>query len=362
MSIDEIFDKALSGARIDAAEAKCLLTFSGNGKDGFAPGPGLTRLGMAADKICAAMHPEIYRTYIIDRNINYTNVCVSKCKFCAFFKPPGDKDGYVLTKDELFKKIEETIELGGTQILMQGGMHPNLDFSYYTDLLKSIKDKFKIHIHAFSPPEITHFAELNGNSISETIKELIDAGLDSIPGGGAEILTDRCRDETSPGKCSADEWLNVMREAHNLGLRTTATMMFGHVETMEERIEHLEKIRQLQDETGGFTAFIPWTFQPLNTAINVEPLGGFEYLKMVALSRIYLDNVKNIQASWVTQGAKIGQIAMRFGANDMGSTMIEENVVRSAGVSYRMDKKEIVSLIEDMGFTAKQRDLYYNAI
>lgn len=362
MNIQEISDKILSGKRIDNSEAFSIFNVGNHKESNTITGSGLTILGMLADKICKSMHKEKYRTFIIDRNINYTNVCVSKCKFCAFYKDVNDKDAYVLDKEDLFKKIEETIELGGTQILMQGGLHPDLDLKFYTDMLKSIKEKYPIHIHAFSPPEIIHFSKLSGYCVRDTIKALKDAGLDSIPGGGAEILDDRCRNEISPNKCNTDEWLLVMKEAHKLGMRTTATMMFGHIEKLEERINHLERIRQLQDETGGFTAFIPWTFQPKNTAINITPLGGFEYLMMVALSRIYLDNIKNIQASWVTQGSKIAQIALRFGANDMGSTMIEENVVRSAGVCFRMDKNEIILLIENLGYEAKQRDLFYNTI
>ena len=327
----------------------------------------LIGLGTAADKVCQELHPEQYKTYIIDRNINYTNVCVSGCKFCAFYRVKDNKEGYILGKDKLFKKIEETISLGGTQILMQGGLHPDLKIDFYTDLLKSIKEKFTIHIHSFSPPEIIHFSNLNNLPVKEVLALLKDAGLDTIPGGGAEILTDRCRGLLSPHKCSVSEWLQVMKEAHNLGIRSTATMMFGHIETLEERIIHLDKIRQLQDETGGFTAFIPWTFQPKNTALSLPAgkkaafeVGGFDYLKTLAVSRLYLDNVPNIQASWVTQGSKIAQLALRFGANDMGSTMIEENVVRAAGVSYRLSKEEIVSLIENLGFEARQRDCYYN--
>ena len=329
----------------------------------------LIGLGTAADRLCQKLHPEQYRTYIIDRNINYTNVCVSGCKFCAFYREKDDRDSYVLSKDELFEKIEETISLEGTQILMQGGLHPDLKLDYYVDLLKSIKEKFTIHIHSFSPPEIIYFSKLNNLPIKEVLILLKDAGLDTIPGGGAEILTDRCRGLLSPHKCSVSEWLQVMKEAHGLGIRSTATMMFGHIESLEERITHLEKIRQLQDETGGFTAFIPWTFQPKNTAlllstekrVNFE-IGGFDYLRTLAVSRLYLDNIPNIQASWVTQGPKIAQLALRFGANDMGSTMIEENVVKAAGVNYRMKKEEIISLIEGLGLEAVQRDCYYNII
>ena len=323
---------------------------------------------MAADRVTGQKHPEDYRTYIIDRNINYTNICTSGCKFCAFYKDTEHSDGYIISKNALFKKIEETLALGGRQILMQGGLHPSLKLDFYLDILKSIKTKYDVHIHAFSPPEILHFSKLNRLSVQDVIQRLKVAGLDSIPGGGAEILSDRCRNLLSPNKCTAQEWLNVMREAHKLGMRTTATMMFGHIETVEERVEHLEKIRNLQDETGGFTAFIAWTFQPKNTQLDnthdskhsgIGLIGSFDYLKTVAISRLYLDNIANIQASWVTQGAKIAQLSLKFGANDMGSTMIEENVVRAAGVSYQMDKEEIESLINDLGYKARQRDLYY---
>jgi len=330
---------------------------------------GLIGLGVAADRVCCELHPERYRTYVIDRNINYTNVCTAGCTFCAFYKYKGSKDGYVLPKEEVFRKIEETISLGGTQILMQGGLHPDLKIDYYVDLLRSIKEKFNIHIHSFSPPEIIHFSTLNDMPIKEVLILLKNAGLDTIPGGGAEILVDRCRKLLSPHKCSADEWLQVMREAHMLGVKSTVTMMFGHVETIEERVMHLEKIRQLQDETGGFTAFIPWTFQPKNTALSLSicesighNIGGFDYLKTLAVSRLFLDNIPNIQASWVTQGSKIAQLALKFGANDLGSTMIEENVVRAAGVEHRLQKEEMVSLIEDLGFEAMQRDCYYNIL
>lgn len=328
----------------------------------------LTILGMAADQVCKIKHPENYRTYIIDRNINYTNICTSGCKFCAFYKAVEHSDGYIIPKDILFKKIEETLALGGRQILMQGGLHPSLKLNFYQDLLESIKTKYNVHIHAFSPPEIVHFSKLNRIPVLNVIQQLKASGLDSIPGGGAEILVDRCRNLLSPNKCTAQEWLDVMREAHKLGMKTTATMMFGHIETIEERIEHLEKIRRLQDETGGFTAFIAWTFQPKNTQLapslsskykDIGLIGSFDYLKTVAITRLFLDNIPNIQASWVTQGAKIAQLSMKFGANDMGSTMIEENVVKAAGVSYQMDKEEIESLINDLGYEARQRDLYY---
>lgn len=346
--IEDILEKSLNNERLSSTEGIRLFSV----KD-------FTLLGMAADAVCKKKHPEDYRTYIIDRNINYTNICTSGCKFCAFYKEVEHGDGYIIPKNSLFKKIEETLTLGGRQILMQGGLHPSLTLDFYGDLLTSIKTKYDIHIHAFSPPEIVHFSRLNGIPIREVIQRLKAAGLDSIPGGGAEILSDRCRKLLSPNKCMSQEWLDVMREAHNLGMRTTATMMFGHVETVEERIEHLDKIRKLQDETGGFTAFIAWTFQPKNTQLDTAFIGSYDYLRTLAIARLYLDNVDNIQASWVTQGAKIAQISLKFGANDMGSTMIEENVVRAAGVSYQMDKEEIESLINDLGYAARQRDLYY---
>jgi len=329
----------------------------------------LIGLGTAADRLCKELHPEQYRTYVVDRNINYTNVCTSGCTFCAFYRDNDNRDGYVLSKAEIFQKIEEAISLGGTQILMQGGLHPDLTIDYYIDLLRSIKEQFDIHIHSFSPPEIIHISTLNDLPTKEVLSLLKNAGLDTIPGGGAEILTDRCRGILSPHKCSASEWLQVMREAHMSGIKSTATMMFGHIETLEERVVHLEKIKQLQDETGGFTAFIPWTFQPGNTALSLSTrkltgfkIGGFDYLRTLAVSRLFLDNIPNIQASWVTQGSKIAQLALKFGANDLGRTMIEENVVRAAGVDYRMDKEEMISLIEDLGFEAMQRDCYYNIL
>jgi cyclic dehypoxanthinyl futalosine synthase len=355
--IENILGRSLDNKRLSSKE--CLKLF--HIKE-------LTMLGMVADEICKRKHPENYRTYIIDRNINYTNICTSGCKFCAFYKEEGHNDGYVISPKALFKKIEETLALGGRQILMQGGLHPSLRLDFYTDLLKSIKSNYPIHIHALSPPEIVHFSKLNHIPIKDVLQKLQAAGLDSIPGGGAEILVDRCRNLLSPQKCTAWEWVDVMREAHKLGMKTTATMMFGHIETIEERMEHLEKIRRLQDETGGFTAFIAWTFQPKNTHLDTASslkhtgmglAGSYDYLKTIAISRLYLDNFANIQTSWVTQGSKIAQLSLKFGANDMGSTMIEENVVRAAGVSYQMDKEEIESLINNLGYKALQRNLYY---
>ncbi|MFW6324685.1 MAG: cyclic dehypoxanthinyl futalosine synthase, partial [Desulfovibrionales bacterium] len=296
-------------------------------------------LGSRAHAYRTKLHPESWVTYIVDRNINYTNVCVSGCRFCAFYRPPGHQEGYILSTEELAGKVRETVELGGYQILLQGGMHPDLDLGFYVKLLSYLKEDFpSVAVHGFSPTEIVFLAKQNGSSLAEIIAELKKAGLDSIPGGGAEILVDRVRTKISPNKCTADEWLDVMREAHKQGMRTTATMMFGHVETFEERLEHLEKIRALQDETGGFTAFIPWTFQPGNTNLQCPEVSSVEYLKFLALSRLYLDNVPNIQASWVTQGAHIGQLALLWGANDLGSTMIEENVVAAAGVHLMMGR------------------------
>jgi cyclic dehypoxanthinyl futalosine synthase len=326
----------------------------------------LAALGLAANARCAQLHPEPYRTYVVDRNINYSNVCTSRCRFCAFWRESITADSFVVSEEELFKKIEETLAQGGTQILLQGGLHPGLGIEYFEKLFRAIKARFKIHLHALSPPEIVHVAALNRLTIADTIRRLQAAGLDTIPGGGAEILVDAVRRQVSPKKCSTAQWLEVMRTAHRLGMRTTATMMFGHIESHGDRIEHLLRIRELQDETqeekGGFTAFIPWTFQPKNTRLKLEPVGGFEYLKTLAISRLMLDNVKNLQASWVTQGAKIAQLALAFGANDMGSTMIEENVVRAAGCSFRMTREEICCLIADAGYEPRQRDCYYRLV
>ncbi len=322
----------------------------------------LYHLGFAANAIRGIKHPEPMVTYVIDRNINYTDICISACKFCAFYHGPEEEGGYVLTEDELGRKIEETKALGGTQILLQGGLHPDKPLSFYEDMLRFIKS-YEIHIHGFSPPEVCHFAGISGLSIAEVIARLKSAGLDSIPGGGAEILSDRVRTETAPRKCGADEWIAVMREAHNQGMRTTATMMFGHIETWEERLEHLDRLRTLQDETGGFTAFIPWPFQPDNTALSqVKTATAHEYLRVLAISRMFLDNFDNLQASWVTQGPKIAQVALFFGANDFGSTMIEENVVAAAGVGFRLSEEEIRKLVESAGFTPRQRLMDYTLV
>lgn len=320
-------------------------------------------LAAAAQERRMKIHPGNVVTYVVDRNINYSNVCVCGCKFCAFYRRPGQEGGFVLSREELGRKIEETLALGGTQILLQGSHHPDLDLSFYEDLLAFIKKKYPgIHIHGFSPPEIIHFAEVSSQDPEEVLKRLMHSGLDSIPGGGAEILVDRVRKLVSPNKCSAGRWLQVMRSAHRLGLKTTATMMFGHRETLAERVEHLLALRELQDETGGFTAFIPWTFQPDNTRLSAERTTSVEYLRTLALSRIVLDNFPNLQVSWVTMGAKIGQLGLFFGANDFGSTMIEENVVAASGVDFKMSRQEIEDTIQEAGFIPCQRRMDYSPV
>jgi len=341
--------RAAAGGRLERAEALALFDLP------------LVELGHLAHQARLRHHPEPVVTYVVDRNINYSNICISRCRFCAFWRDESAPDAYVLTEEELARKIEETLSLGGTQILLQGGLHPTLPLSWYEDLLRYIK-RWPIHVHGFSPPEIIHFATLSGLTAKETIVRLRAAGLDSIPGGGAEILVERMRESRSPGKCTASEWLELMRSAHQLGLRTTATMMFGEGETLAERVEHLERVRALQDETAGFTAFIPWPFQPGNTALGGEEATAVDYLRTLAVARLYLDNFANLQASWVTQGPKVGQLSLFFGANDFGSTMIEENVVAAAGVSHRMSREEMVRLIEDAGFSAAQRTQAYEII
>ncbi|RYD79194.1 MAG: dehypoxanthine futalosine cyclase, partial [Verrucomicrobiaceae bacterium] len=302
-------------------------------------------------------------TYIVDRNINYTNVCNVYCKFCAFYRTEKDEDHYVLSLEQLDQKLNELSAIGGVQILLQGGHHPTLGIDYYLTMLRHIRANYPhINIHAFSPPEFNHFAEVFKMPVAEVIAAFKDAGLGSIPGGGGEILVDSVRDRIAPLKCKSDAWLEVMRIAHGMGLSSSATMMFGHVETLSDRLEHLQRLRDLQDETGGFTAFICWTFQPENTRLRAEPVGSSEYLRMQALSRIYLDNFENVQSSWVTQGPRIGQIALKYGANDFGSVMMEENVVSSAGTTFRLNKAEIERLITTAGFEPRQRDNWYKLL
>ena len=318
----------------------------------------------AADKVRRRVHPDGEVSFLIDRNISYTNVCVARCTFCNFYAKPKTSKGYLLKKQEIFGKIEETIRLGGTGILMQGGMNPDLKIDYYEDLLLSIRNRFKIHLHCFSPPEIVVLARLSRISVREAIQRLKAAGLDSIPGGGAEILTERMRTEISPGKCSAKEWLEVMRVAHEEEIHSTATMMMGGGETLLERVEHLSRIRSLQDETGGFVAFIPWNVQLENTPMSAqisESVGTVEYLKLLAVSRIFLDNIPNIQVSWLTQGLAVSQIALHCGANDVGSIMIEENVMSTAGASHQASRSDLVKLIEQAGFIPTQRDTLYRS-
>ena len=319
--------------------------------------------GMAADSVRRRLHPEGVVTYIIDRNINYTNFCTEYCSFCAFYRPLGHKEGYILPKEAIFEKIQETVDLGGTGILMQGGLHPDLKIEWYEDLLSSIRERFpQVWLHCFSAPEITCIAEVSGLSLRDTLARLRDAGLHSIPGGGAEILDDAVRHRISRLKCNTSEWIDVHRTAHRLGMRTTATMMFGCGETLEQRMNHLEIVRNIQEETGGFTAFIPWTFQRENTSLGrfiKEEATAVEYLKTLAISRIYLDNVLNIQSSWVTQGLKTCQIGLRFGGNDVGSIMIEENVVSQAGARHHSTEEQLRRIIRDAGFVPRQRDTLY---
>jgi cyclic dehypoxanthinyl futalosine synthase len=327
--------------------------------------PDLIEIGMAADQVRRRLHPEGVVTYIVDRNINYTNFCTEYCTFCAFYRPLGHSEGYILTQEEVFRKIQETLDLGGTGILMQGGLHPDLKIEWYENLLREIKRRFRIHLHCFSSPEIVNIAEVSGLTLRETIVRLRDAGLDSIPGGGAEILDDAVRHRISRLKCSSEEWADVHLEAHRLGMRTTATMMFGCGETIEQRVSHLQLVRRIQEETGGFTAFIPWTFQRENTPLGrtiKEEASAVEYLKTLAISRLYLDNIDNVQSSWVTQGLKTCQVGLRFGGNDVGSIMIEENVVSSAGAHYRASEEELRRIIRDAGFVPRQRDTLYRTM
>jgi cyclic dehypoxanthinyl futalosine synthase len=352
-TIRRILQKAVDGRRLTFDEGVALFDCHD-----------LPALGRAADAVCRCLHPEPYRTYNIDRNINYTNICAAVCDFCAFYRKSTDADAYVLPREEIYKKIEETIALGGDQTLMQGGMHPSLKLEWYEDLLRDLKARYpKFNLHAFSPPEIWHFHKINKLPLREVLHRLKEAGLGSLPGGGGEILVDRVRKAMTVNKCLTDEWLEVHRVWHELGGRSTCTMMFGHIETLAERIETLERLRQLQDETGGFTAFICWTFQPEHTAMSdVPPAGAFEYLRTQAIARLYLDNIPNIQSSWVTQGLKVGQLALFFGANDMGSLMIEENVVASAGTVHYLTLEQIKNAIREAGYVPRQRNVFYEYI
>ena len=358
VSLDDLEQKVWAGERISAAEALRLYHLP------------LEELGALADRRRQLIKAAVYDgrgndivTYIVDRNVNYTNVCNVYCKFCAFYRVEGDDDAYVISFDEMDRKIEETIALGGTQILMQGGHHPKLTLQWYLDLLSHIKNKFPgFNIHGFSPSEFIHFREVFNLPLEDIISQFVKAGLGSIPGGGGEILVDRVRQRISPLKAMSDDWLSVMDVAHRLGLNSSATMMFGHVETIEDRIEHLDRVRAQQDKTKGFTAFIAWTFQAEHTRLKAPTVGAHEYLRTQALSRIYLDNIPNVQSSWVTQGQEIGQVALKYGANDLGSIMIEENVVSQAGTTFRMGVADMQRLIKDLGYEPRQRDNWYRLV
>ena len=351
--VDEIARQVAVGARVSAADALALYRHAST-----------HLLGSLADAIRARKHPDRVVTYIIDRNVNYTNVCVARCNFCAFYRPVGSAEGYVLGFDEIIRKIDETIAVGGNQLLLQGGHNPDLPIAWHEDLFRAVKAQYPdFKLHALSPPEVLHISRINQLPVPAVIERLVAAGLDSVPGGGAEILVDRVRRLLNCySKASADEWLDVMRQAHLAGLRTTATMMYGTVETDEERIEHMIRLRDLQDETGGFTAFITWSYQPEHTERGGSEATGIDYLRTLALARIVLDNFDNLQASWVTQGGKVGQLSLAYGANDMGSVMIEENVVRAAGAAYCMDEVEIVTNIEDAGFVPRRRNMHYEIL
>jgi cyclic dehypoxanthinyl futalosine synthase len=353
MTLTDIVRKVRSAERVDGDEARTL----------YLEAPTLV-LGRLADEVRARKHADRVVTYIIDRNVNYTNVCVARCNFCAFYRPVGSSEGYVLAFDEIFRKIDETIEVGGEQLLLQGGHNPDLPLEWYEDLFRAVKQRYPaFRLHALSPPEVVHLSRLSRLAVPAVIDRLIAAGLDSVPGGGAEILVDRVRKLLNCySKATSAEWLGVMRDAHRAGLRTTATMMYGSVETPEERLDHLFALRALQDETGGFTAFIAWSYQPEHTELQGVEATGVEYLRTLATARIVLDNFDNLQASWVTQGGKVGQLSLAFGANDMGSVMIEENVVRAAGASYCMDEVEIVTNIENAGFVPKRRNMHYDIL
>ncbi len=356
ISIDTITSKVLAGERLSAEDGLWLFKYHN-----------LPEIATLANYVREKLHPTTNNlvTYVVGRNINYTNVCWVRCKFCAFYRVPGHEDGYVLSREEIFNKIQQMVDVGGIEILMQGGLNPKLKIEWYEDLLKSIKDKFGAYgiiLHAFSPAELIYIAKISSLSLAEMFARLKAAGLDSVPGGGAEILTDRVRETISPYKDTADEWLECMREAHKAGLRSTVTMMYGSVDTYEDRIEHLVRSRELQDETGGFTAFIPWSFQPDGTELEGERASAFDYLRTVAVSRLMLDNIPHMQASWVTQGPKIAQIALKYGLNDFGSTMMEENVVSSAGCAFTMPIEEMERLIEVAGYQPMRRTTQYQLL
>ena len=350
--LDTLIDKTAAGESLSRKEALLLLQKSD-----------LLQLGRLADNVRRKLHPDNLVTFVVDRNVNYTNICESKCKFCAFYRDHGAADAYLLAEEEIFAKISELVAVGGTQLLMQGGLHPDLGIEWFEQLFTRIRERFpQVQNHSLSPAEITQIAAISGLSIREAVSRLKAAGLNSIPGGGAEILVDRVRQEISPKKIGWSGWAEVMREAARAGMPTTATMMFGSRESAEEVVEHIFRVRELQADGGSFTAFIPWTYQPGNTELGGSTATGVEYLKVLALSRIILDNIPNIQASWVTQGAKMAQVALFFGANDLGGTMLEENVVAAAGCSFRMSMDEMITLIKGAGFRAAQRSTTYQLL
>lgn len=354
--VSDIAAKVDSGERITCEDALRLLEC-----------PDLGELSRMADQVRRRLHPEPVVTYIVGRNINYTNVCWVRCKFCAFYRPPGDPEGYVLPDEEIFRKIQEMVDVGGIEILLQGGLNSTLKLGYFERLFREIKRRFPgTHLHALSPAEILYLAKMSRLSVRDTLLRLREAGMDTLPGAGGEILVDEVRQRIAFRKDTADEWIGVMRDAHSIGMRTSATMMYGSVESLEDRVEHLRRIRELQDETGGFTAFIAWNFQPDGTElareVPVRKTGAVDYLRTIATARIFLDNIPNIQASWVTQGPKIGQISLSYGVNDFGSTMLEENVVSAAGTTYRMTIEEIERLIRDAGYQPRRRNTLYQPV
>jgi cyclic dehypoxanthinyl futalosine synthase len=354
-ALDAAYDRAAAGERLTAEDAVLLL------REGD-----LLTLGALATAVRDRLHPGRVVTYVVDRNVNYSNVCVTYCSFCAFYRPPGHSEGYVQTYEQIEARIRELAELDGRQVLLQGGHHPDLPFSYYEGLLRRLRERFpQVNVHGFSPPEIHHFSETYGMTVPQVIERLVAAGLGSIPGGGGEILVERVRRVIAPLKASTDEWLGVMREAHRQGLKTSSTMMYGHVETLEERVEHLGRLRDLQDETGGFTAFICWPFQRphTNLARKVERTSGaHDYLRTLAVSRLFLDGFPHVQSSWVTQGPKVGQMALEFGADDMGGTMMEENVVSAAGTTFRLSPEKMEALIADAGYEPRRRTTFYEVL
>jgi cyclic dehypoxanthinyl futalosine synthase len=357
VDVRSVIEKAKAGGRLSEAEAVLLFEEAD-----------LPELGEGAHATRRRLHPEDVATYIVDRNINYTNTCITYCKFCAFYRPPGHPEEYTISKEGMAKKIQELKALGGVQVLLQGGHHPYLKIEWYEDMLRHMKS-FDIHVHGFSPSEIQHLAQISKMSLHDVLTRLRAAGLDSIPGGGGEILVDRVRLAISPLKINSAQWLEVMEEAHRIGLKTTCTMMYGHVETYAERVEHLRVLREQQDRSlarkngGGYTAFICWSLQPDNTEMEGTPkTGGYEYLRTLAIARMYLDNIPNLQSSWVTQGDKVGQLALLYGANDMGSTMIEENVVSQAGATFRMTETQIRRVITDLGYAPRRRNMFYDLL